>query len=162
MKDLTSLYEEEDFKRSILPYTLYRKSMEAVIDFNQVKSFGDFGCINGGLMESIKRKYPHMKVTGYDIFDWSKQHADPLVKEDVKIVDLRHPLKAEQVFDLVNCTEVGEHIDKEYEQVFLDNLTKNCGQWLILSWSDEINPQHFNPRSPSYICSEVKKRGFQV
>ncbi len=160
MKDLTKLYEEEDFKRSILPYTLYRKSLEEILDFNQIESFGDFGCINGRLMESIKRKYSHMEVEGFDIFEWAKQNSDPLVQDKVVITDLRQPMKLNQKYDLVNCTEVGEHIDREYEQVFLDNITTAAKQWLILSWSDEINPQHFNPRAASYIRKQVEKRGF--
>ena len=78
-------------------------------------------------MESIKRKYPHVAVQGYDIFDWSKQYADPLVKEQVQIVDLRQKLNPGRQFDIVNCTEVGEHIDKEYEQVFWITLPPIAG-----------------------------------
>ncbi len=42
MKNLTPLYEERDFKRGMAPYNSYRKSLEAILDFNQVESFGDF------------------------------------------------------------------------------------------------------------------------
>lgn len=162
MEDLNPLYEEQDFNRSISPYTLYRKSLEAVLDFNQIESFGDFGCINGRLLESIKNKYPRIAIKGYDVFEWAKQYAGPLVRDQIEIADLRQPLNAIQKFDVVNCTEVGEHLPRENEQVFLDNLSQATQSWLILSWSNEPNAQHLNPRPASYIKKQMKQRGFEV
>lgn len=161
MKDLEPLYTEEDFDRDIGPYTLYRKSLEELIDFNQVESFADFGCINGKLLESLKRKYSHLNIAGFDIFEWAKDYADPLVQSALTITDLRKPFDNAAQYDVVNCTEVGEHIEPEYEEVLLQSLTRATKYWLVLSWSNEVNPQHFNPHTQRYMRKQLDRLGFE-
>lgn len=161
MKNLHPLYHGEDYQREMLQYALFRKALEEVVDFHQFESFGDIGCQNGRLMESIKRKYPHVRVKGWDIFDWAKTYADESIREHIELVDLRNPLPENYpTYQVVNCTEVGEHIDAESEQIFLDNIARISSDLLILSWSNEVNPQHFNPKPRTYIIKEMEKRGF--
>ncbi|MFN7088549.1 MAG: hypothetical protein ACK4NX_01890, partial [Candidatus Paceibacteria bacterium] len=162
MQELEHLYKEEEFQRDIFFYELYRKALETIIDFNQIDNFADVGCANGKLLESILKKYPHMKVLGIDIFEWAKKHADPLVRDYIQLVDLRKPLSDFGKWTVVNCTEVGEHIDREYEEVFFKNLDSLTKEWLILSWSDKENPQHLNPRSAKYVKDRVCSFGFEV
>lgn len=160
MKNLHPLYHSDDYNRDPFMYVLFRKALEEIIDFKQIDSFADVGCINGRLMESLKKKYPHLSIHGWDIFEWARQYADQSIREQIELFDLRKPLEKYAKYSMVVCTEVGEHIDKEYEDVFLDNLQKISEDVLVLSWSNEKNPQHFNPRPRSYIAKQMHKRGF--
>lgn len=164
MQDITKsdLYREEDYNRGLFFYNLYRKSLERILDFRQFDSFADVGCANGRLLESVYRKYPHLRVKGYDMFEWAKKYASPSIKSSIELCDLRQPIPTAEQFGLVNCTEVGEHIEREYESVFLDNLAAVSAYVLILSWSAEENPQHFNPRPVNYVIQQMAKRGFVV
>jgi hypothetical protein len=58
--------------------------------------------------------------------------------------------------------EVGEHIPKDYEQVFLDNLVKHSNKFIILSWAipNQIGDGHVNCQPNDYIINELDKRGF--
>lgn len=62
-KQLEAQYYEDEYSRSTLPYKLYFQALESVFDLTLVESFGDFGCNNGGVMQYMKQKYPHISVT---------------------------------------------------------------------------------------------------
>lgn len=81
-------------------------------------------------------------------------------------MDIRH-LDLAVPFNLGLCGrvmsfEVGEHIPKEYEQIFLDNLTSHCLDMLILSWGlpGQVGIGHVNCQPREYIIAELYKRGF--
>lgn len=154
------LYEETDYQRPMFFYALYRKALEEILDFRQFESIADLGCQNARLLENIYGKYPHLRVRGFDVFDWAVKHAVPAIKPFIELTDLRKPLKHEEQYSLVNCTEIGEHLEAEYESVFLDNVAKLSSGLLILSWSPTSSEQHFNPRPKNYIINEMKKRDF--
>ena len=154
------IYSEVEYDRNQAYYALYRKSLAAILDFRQFESSADVGCSNGGVLASIKKEFPHLAITGFDGFEWAKNHADPLVKDSIIITDLRTPFTKGKQWDVVNCTEVGEHIEPEFEGQFLDTLTQMTKHVLVLSWSPHSGEQHFNPRSVNYIREQVEKRGF--
>lgn len=62
------------------------------------------------------------------------------------------------------CLEVAEHIAPENESVFLDNITRYCADWLILSWAvpGQGGCGHHNERSPEYVIQTMFDRGFQL
>ena len=63
--------------------------------------------------------------------------------------------------DVVYSSEVGEHIPRQYEQNFLDNLARNARQTLFITWAvPEQAGVHANPRHPSYVANELAQRGF--
>ena len=162
-KQLEAQYYEDEYSRSTLPYKLYFQALESVFDLTLVESFGDFGCNNGGVIQYMKEKYPHISVTGVDYFEWAKKHAHPIIRENIQIADLAQPYDTGGMYDIVNSTEVGEHIEISGEQNFIDNITKSAKDLLVLTWSAEAshgNDQHQNPRWQEYIISEVEKRGF--
>lgn len=63
---------------------------------------------------------------------------------------------------IVICLEVGEHLPQEYQGTFLDNLSNNCTDYLIMSWA--IRGQggygHYNELNNDEIIPEILKRGF--
>ena len=65
-------------------------------------------------------------------------------------------------YDWVLCLEVGEHIPKEFEQIFLDNLISFNPDVIILSWSipEYGGDGHVNSRPNEYIINEMEKRNY--
>ena len=63
---------------------------------------------------------------------------------------------------VVISLEVGEHIPKEYEQIFLDNLNRHCEDLLITSWA--IRGQggygHVNLLNNDEIIPKIEALGF--
>jgi len=160
--NIEDLYIENEYKNALKnPYNAYLSALESLFDLKIIDSICDVGTGVGNLLYFAKKKYPKIEITGYEYFEWSKQYAHPTVSEYIKILDLSKPLKNFKTFNLVNCTEVGEHIPKEFEGVFIDNLCKLSNDILILSWSKELLNQHLNPQKKSYIIKEIIKKGFQ-
>ena len=63
---------------------------------------------------------------------------------------------------IIICLEVGEHLPKKYQDIFLDNISNNCSEYLITSWA--IRGQggygHYNELNNDEIIPEITKRGF--
>ncbi|MBD3647826.1 MAG: hypothetical protein HUJ31_10330, partial [Pseudomonadales bacterium] len=71
-----------------------------------------------------------------------------------------------QRFDVVNFTEVAEHLKKEHEQQMLENVLGLVDNFLIISWSDQWDEyrgterqEHFNPRSKRYVRRRLSRLG---
>lgn len=69
-------------------------------------------------------------------------------------------------FDWVISIEVGEHIPKRFESVFLDNLVKMGRKGVVLSWAvANVTYKgykchlHVNEQSNEYIIKEMENRG---
>jgi len=150
--------------REELPYRAYMHALESVFDFSIVDNFSDVCCSSGWLLYSLKKKYPKINVLGLDYFEWAKQYSHESVRGDIELVDLSKKYENLQTFSIVNCTEVGEHIEPECEGVFIDNLVNMSGDILILGWSnDKVDGchQHLNPKPRRYIRNQLEKKGFQ-
>jgi hypothetical protein len=156
------LYAEEEYKNcQKQPYNAYFSALESTFELKITESFCDVGTRVGHLLYFVKKKYPEIEVKAYDYFEWSKKYADRSVSEYIQLSDLSKPLKDFKTFNIVNCTEVGEHIPKEFEDIFIDNICKLSNEILILSWSEEAGDQHFNPRKKNYIINKISKKGFK-
>jgi 2-polyprenyl-3-methyl-5-hydroxy-6-metoxy-1,4-benzoquinol methylase len=160
--NIEDLYIEDEYKNDLKnAYHAYLSALENVFDLKIIDSICDVGTRVGNLLYFAKKKYPKIEIIGYDYFEWAKQYAHPTVSEYIKILDLSKPLKNFKTFNLVNCTEVGEHIPKEFEGIFIDNICKLSNDILILSWSNEVLDTHLNPQKKSYIIKKIINKGFQ-
>jgi len=160
--NLEKEYSEEEYKRELLPYKMYLNSIEEVFDFSIIDSMADFGCANGRLIEAVKRKYSHIEVLGIDYFDWALKYADETIKDKIKLMDLSKKQDFGKKFDLVNCSELGEHIKRKEEEIFINNLINATKNILVLTWSNlrsSDNDQHQNPRPKKYIINKIKGKG---
>lgn len=160
--ELAKQYFEEEYKRDILAYKLYYLALAEVFDFSLVKDFADVGCNSGGLIKYIAEDNEGINLLGIDYFEWARTYADPSIKDRIQLMDLSKPQIFENKYDLVNCSEVGEHIEREAEGVFIDNLLSLTKDVLVLSWSNDKlhdHDQHQNPRPHGYIINLLRQKG---
>jgi hypothetical protein len=65
-------------------------------------------------------------------------------------------------YDIVLSLETGEHIPRQYEEVFIDNVCRASSKKVIMSWAVEGQGGngHYNERGNDYVIHEMNKRGF--
>lgn len=129
-----------------------------------IRTIYDFGCGVGWYVKYLRDK--GLDVQGYD-GNKSVEEVSSLFFEDgfyCQMADLSEPVIAEDQADMVMSIEVGEHIPPESESIFLDNLTRNSGKYVLLSWAlpDQKGDGHVNCQSNKYIIREMKCRGFRI
>jgi len=124
------------------------------------KKVADLGC---GIGEYCKvfREHGWRIVHGYE----GTQDIQKIsVYKDIFTMDLTKIRYVNIEYDFVLCIEVGEHIPKEYEQIFMDNVARFACKDLILSWGipGQGGTGHFNEQSNGYIVDEFYKRKFKI
>lgn len=115
----------------------------------------DFGCgIGYYLHELAKEGFECVGVEGFQLNNF--------LHDDVLVHDLSKPFSMGEQGHVISL-EVGEHIPKEGEQNFLDNIARNCNGKLIFSWALPNQPGvgHINCQPQRYIIREVERRGFK-
>lgn len=113
--------------------------------FNRIKWYGFDGGNNIEQMRGI-----HAPVMG----DYT--HVIPVVCW----IDASKPIDMDPKDWLVSI-EVGEHIDKEFEYTFIDNLAKLSKKGVILSWAIEgqAGHQHVNCQNNDHVIHQMSSRG---
>jgi cyclopropane fatty-acyl-phospholipid synthase-like methyltransferase len=78
------------------------------------------------------------------------------------VINLAHPIDLGNKFDCVLSLEVGEHLPKEYEDIFIQNLDKHSTGLIIISWAipGQGGGGHFNEQSNEYITEKFIKLGY--
>lgn len=166
--------EAEETGRSPAPYEAFFNVLKEHINFSSVGSFIDVGCADGHLMKFVQLHSSKTEVAGIDYFEYHKKYADDSIAEKMRILDIRNPLGddlREKKFDIVVCTEVGEHIEPEFTDVLLQNLKSLTGKYLIMTWSchggsedpqNDPNHQHLNPLSIDSFIKLMTDSGFRL
>ena len=169
-------FKEEEVRKNSLPYKAYYEALSETFDLTKINGICDVGCASGWVLHFFKNDFQDKKVHGIEYFDWHKESAPSNVKKEIEIRDIRDPLSKPRwyrtnfKYDIVNCTEVGEHIEPERTQIFLDNLRLLCNRHIIITWassggkSDRNNDphlQHLNPLSFSKVKELLKSSGFK-
>lgn len=167
--DLDTIYTKEGFTwRDKDKYYQYAESLEAVF---KPKSLIDLGCANGFMLEYFHNQGMR-NLQGFEGAHAAFECMSECMKPFIQKCDLRmdmgessHPA-IRKTFDVVNCTEVGEHIPVEYEEHFITNVIRFVDRILILSWSDEWEDfngldgtEHVNPRTKKYIKRKLASKG---
>jgi len=64
----------------------------------------------------------------------------------------------------VYSVEVGEHIPKEFEDVFINNLVWAAEKGIVLTWAHigQGGDGHVNCQNRDYIIKKFKDRGFEI
>ena len=170
--DITDRYfEEEEVRSNPNPYEDFFYVLKNTFDLARVESFLDVGCATGWLLFFLRKNFPEIQIRGLEYFEYHKNAADPLVNKEIHIKDIRDSLSLGRKYDIVNCTEVGEHIEPSSTEMFLDNLKNHCAKYLVVSWGDtggvndrkrDPHLQHLNPLPYSGVINLFESHGFTL
>ncbi|XP_052084776.1 uncharacterized protein LOC127721971 [Mytilus californianus] len=133
--------------------------LPALSDLLQGKSVASFG---DGTGEYKTKLLGLGKIKSYDSYDGGP-FTEEESKGNVKYMDLTIPHFGLPVYDWVVSIEVAEHIPKEYEQIFLDNIFRHANEGIILSWAvpGQGGLNHVNNKPIEYVIEVMNKHGFQ-
>ena len=131
------------------------KPIKEVLD---PQSVIDVGCACGDLIKGFE----DLGITCYGL-EGAKTVIPYLMVDESKVFfeDLRLPLNINHFFDLVICFEVAEHIEPEYADQFVDNLTKLS--WKILMSAAPVGQgghYHVNCQPYEYWIYKFAVRGY--
>lgn len=155
-------FPTEELGHSKKPYESLCKILNNTFDFT---SLFDAGCRDGKLLLELYNQDSSRELKGCDYFQWCLDAADPKISDIIYQWDLRDKIE-ESKYDIVTCFEVAEHIDKDYCDLFLENLRSLTNKYMILTWSDsggenqrefDTHLQHLNPLSRNEVISVVSK-----
>jgi len=126
------------------------------ITSKNVNSIVDFGCGMGDYVSAFRKH--DINAVGFD----GNPHTPELTSNLCQILDLSQSFTMNEPFDWVMSLEVGEHLPKMYEDIFIANLHNNNKYGIILSWA--IKGQggygHFNEQNNDYIKSKICSLGY--
>lgn len=127
-----------------------------IFNDNNIKTIVDFGCGPGEYVRFFKNN--KFDIDGYD----GNPNTIVLSNGLCKILDLTKNIKLDKKFDCVLSLEVGEHIPKEYEQIYINNLVENSNNYVIISWAipEQGGYGHVNCQTNEYIKKEFNNRAF--
>lgn len=126
-----------------------KKAMETY----SLKSFCDFGCGNGFYVnELLDSSYYGIGIEGNA--NGIKYPLNVFIGDLTKKLYLSH--------DVSISLEVGEHLDKVHQEIFMENICDSTNLLLILSWAEigQAGIGHVNCRSQEDVIADVESRGF--
>ncbi len=131
-------------------------SIFALLLREKASNIMDFGCGNGAYVTYLRDV--GLSVQGCD----GNPHTATLTGNTCSVQDLSKEFHWPHSFDWNICLEVGEHIPKECEKTFLDNLVVHTEKGIIMSWAlpGQGGCGHVNEQANPYVITEMAKRGF--
>jgi cyclopropane fatty-acyl-phospholipid synthase-like methyltransferase len=133
---------------------------EALCEFFQRECAGgkivDLGCGMGNYV-----KYFRSKSLNSDGFD-GNPNTPTLTDGACGIRDLSEPFRFDEPYDWVMSLEVGEHLPKQFESTFIENLHNNNKHGILLSWAvvGQGGHGHVNERNNDYIRGRMSTLGY--
>ena len=139
-------------------YTDYGLSEELVKFLNRenAQSIADFGCGLGSYVNYFREN--NIEADGYDGNPKTNTY-----NEYCNVLDLSKPINIKK-YSWVMSFEVGEHIPKEYEDVFIDNIHRSNKDGVILTWAPPHHDGfgHINCQDIDYIINKITKLGYTL
>jgi SAM-dependent methyltransferase len=116
----------------------------------------DLGCGNGYYMA-------YLESVGFDAIGVDGNSDIEILCEDFMPTDLSKPIYYHRIYNVISL-EVGEHLPKEAQETFTNNLVSGCKKHLILSWASIGQPGigHINCREQSEVIADIEGRGFKL
>lgn len=116
----------------------------------------DLGCGTGEYIKVLRKH--NIACDGYD-----GNPDTPKISGGVAgVLDLSQPCDLGKKFDWVLSLEVGEHLPKKYEQIFIENLHRHNAKGIVLSWAvkGQGGTGHFNEQNNDYIKAVMAQYGY--
>ena len=116
----------------------------------------DFGCGMGTYVQKFNDE--NIVADGYD----GNPNTEELTKSHCHILDLSEPIEFDKPYDWIMSLEVGEHIPKEYEDIFINNLHTNNKYGIVLSWAipGQGGCGHVNEQDNMYVKTKICQLGY--
>ena len=122
----------------------------------QAKNLCDLGC---GMGHYVR----HFRESGISCDGFDGNPATPtLTQNTCQVLNLAEPHTFDTPYDWVLSLEVGEHIPKAYEKIYLENLHRNNRYGVVLSWGvkGQVGYGHVNCQNNDYIKEIFAKLGY--
>ncbi len=116
----------------------------------------DFGCGMGDYVKALRAS--GIDCEGYDGNPDTFQMSGGVAG----VKDLSKPFDLQKKFDWVLSLEVGEHLPKVYETIFIENLHRHNAKGIVLSWALEGQggDGHFNEQNNDYVKKVMAQYGY--
>jgi len=128
--------------------------------FQQEKKAGiklcDLGC---GMGDYVK----YLKAQGISCEGYDGNPSTPFLSNNTcGVLNLAQPHVFTKPYDWIISLEVGEHIPKKYEEIFINNLHLNNNDGVVLSWAvkGQGGYGHFNCQDNPYIKQIFRDLGY--
>ncbi len=131
----------------------------ALVDFFEdegAKTIIDCGCGEGDYVRTLIE-------AGFDAEGYDGNPYTPILTKGVgKVQDLSVPVDFGKTVDWVMSLEVGEHLPKQFETIFIENLMRHAEKGILLSWALEGQggAGHFNEQNNDYIKAIFARYGY--
>jgi len=136
----------------------FSETLAKIISKNFSGKIFDVGCGNGAYVDFLN-KNEEITCKGVDGTDFKNGNI-------VHDLTIPFPKKVNEsgIKGTVMCLEVAEHIPKEFETVFLDNIDVLCEDYLILSWATigQGGFGHVNEQDRDYVLRTMNSRGYKL
>ena len=132
------------------------KAILSYLKKQNVKKIADFGCGHGQYTFFFEKE--NLKCDGFD----GNPDTPKITKNKCKVLDLTKKFVSETKWEYIISLEVGEHLPKKFEKIFIQNLDDNNTKGIILSWAlvGQGGYGHFNERNNDYIKNIFTKLGY--
>lgn len=133
---------------------------QALVEFftkEKAVTIVDFGCGPAKYVKAlVDNKFDCM---GYD----GNPNTHTISNGLAKVIDLAVPFDFNKKFDWVLCLEVGEHLPKKYEKIFLDNIHLHNSKGIVLSWAlrGQGGYGHFNEKNNDEVKKMMESYGYE-
>ena len=100
-------------------------------------------------------------LRGYDAYDGAP-FSETTSEGRVNFLDLTLPQYGLPVYDWIISLEVAEHIPKEYESIYIDNIIRHAKEGVVLSWAvpGQNGYSHVNNQPFEYVKFLFESLGF--
>lgn len=132
------------------------KELSFFLRNKRVASFGDGPGLYKEIFEILK------DVQSYDAFDGAP-FCEETTNNFVKFLDLTVPVYHLNMYDWIISIEVAEHIPKQFEDIYVNNLVRHAREGIILSWASpgQGGLSHLNEKYFEEVKSIMFSKGFQ-
>lgn len=139
-------------EKQIVPYILERVKPTSIVDF---------GCAEGRWLMEVKRIDSNIEVLGLD-GEYVDKDRLCISRDEFMEADLRKRIELMKKYDLAISTEVAEHIEEEYADIFVDNLTR-ASDCILFSAAvpGQGGVHHVNEQWQSYWVEKFMRRGYE-
>lgn len=123
----------------------------------EIKTVLDLGCGPAYYVKNFINE--GIECDAYD----GNPNTPQLTKGLGKVLDLSEEFDLGKKYDLVLSLEVGEHIPKEYEDIFIDNVLEHTNKYVLISWAipNQSGDGHVNECPNEYIIGKIEAKGFE-